>query len=373
MSTSQRSIRTLVSQFVEPLANYNAGLSLEELKRRYNVSKIAKLASNENPFGTSEAVKQILAQPDNLAYYPDPNCTDVRALLAEKLTIDADKLVFGNGSEDLLNILCHIFLEPGEQVLTVVPSFGLHILYPQSCGAEMLIAPMTADLQFDLAKITELLAHKPKLFFIASPSNPVGCSLNADEIQQILEAQSEQTLFVFDEAYYEYAQTDSAYPDALALLAASGKPYILLRTLSKAYSLAGLRMGYGICCSKELASYIDKLRTPFNVNRLAQRAAIAALTDEQHLRETLAWNDRARAQMSAKLRALGLNPAPSHGNFLFVATPLKATDLAQRLLEYGVIIKPWMEAGYEHYIRVSIGSASENEHFIETLTEILQR
>lgn len=372
MPNASPSIHSLVSQHVQPLANYNAGLSLEELKKRYNVTKIAKLASNENPFGTPEAVANVLNDAGNLAYYPDPNCTELRELLAQKFNVDAQSLVFGNGSEDIISIICRVFLEAGDDVLTIVPSFGLHILYPQSCGANVLIAEMTDSLEFDIEKIVQLLqTYQPKLFFIASPSNPVGTALNGGQIQTILDALSDKTLLVFDEAYYEYAQTDADYPDVQQILEHSGKPYILLRTLSKAYSLAGLRVGYGICSEPSIAGYIDKLRTPFNVNRIAQRAAVAALNDTTHLEKTLTWNTQARQTLLEQLNELGISAAQSHGNFLFFKTDFPATELAGELLKHGVIIKPWLEKGYENYLRVSIGTQDENEHFLATLKTII--
>ncbi|CAG9298130.1 histidinol-phosphate transaminase [Celerinatantimonas diazotrophica] len=372
MPNTNASIHSLVSQYVQPLASYNAGLSLEELKKRYNVTKVAKLASNENPFGTSAAVAKVLNDAGNLAYYPDPNCSELRQLLGQKFNVDPQTLVFGNGSEDIISVLCRVFLEAGDNVLTIVPSFGLHILYPQSCGANVLIAEMSDTLEFDIEKIVQQLqTHQPKLFFIASPSNPVGTALSQAEIETILDALTDQTLLIFDEAYYEYAQTDANYPNVQQILEQSGKPYVLLRTLSKAYSLAGLRIGYGICSEPSIAGYIDKVRTPFNVNRIAQKAAIAALNDATHIEKTLTWNDQARQTLSEQLNELGIQPAKSLGNFLFFKTDYPAIELAQKLLKHGVIVKPWLEAGYEHYLRVSIGSQDENEHFLSALKTIL--
>lgn len=366
------SISHLVNKNVSGLGAYNAGLSVDELKAKYQVDQVAKLGSNENPFPTSIAVTNVLQEDDNLGHYPDPYCKSLTKALADKLAVPAESIVVGNGSEDLIGIISRVFIEPGDKVMTVVPSFGLHILYPKACGATVLIAEMTAQLKFDIEKIVTMLSvEKPKLFFIASPSNPVGCSLNQEDIKAILHHLSDDTLLVFDEAYYEYAKDDADYPDVLSILKASGKPFVLLRTFSKAYSLAGLRVGYGVFYPTALADYTHKLRTPFNVNRIAQKAAVVALSDDAHLSKTMAWNRLARDQMMSELIALGLSPEVSKGNYLFFATDWHGTELAKRLLRYGVIVKPWLEEGYQQYIRVSIGTEMENQLFITSLREIL--
>ncbi len=371
--SSALSVDHLVNKNVIGLGAYNAGLSVEELKKKYQVEKVAKLASNENPFPTSAVVLKALQSADNLSHYPDPYCKALGSALAQDLDVSEESIVVGNGSEDLLSIISRVFVEVGDKVMTVVPSFGLHISYPVACGAKMLIAHLTDDLEFDLDKITTMLrTEKPKLFFIASPCNPVGCSLNGIEVQRIIDSVSHETLLVFDEAYYEYAKDDEDYPDVLSLLKASGKPFVLLRTFSKAYSLAGLRVGYGVFYPTELAAYVHKLRTPFNVNRYAQKAAIAALHDHENLEKTIAWNNVERKKMASELIRLGLSPQPSKGNYLFFATDWNGAELAQRLLSYGVIIKPWLEEGYEEYVRVSIGAKEENEQFIHCLSKILQ-
>lgn len=368
------SIDHLVNRYVAKLGKYNAGLSIEGLKARFQVDRVAKLGSNENPFPTSSSVMKALSRAGDLSHYPDANCSLLRKKIADKLTVAEESLVFGNGSEDLISIISRALINEGDKVMTIVPSFGLHILYPTACGAKMVIAPMTAQLEFDIERITSLLrSEKPKLFFIASPSNPVGCSLSQDDVNDILANVSEQTLLVFDEAYYEYAQGELDYPDVLALLKASGKPFVLLRTLSKAYSLAGLRIGYGVFYPVALAEYMNKVRTPFNVNRQAQVAAIAALDDDNHLEKTIHWNHIARKKMQQDLKRLGVSPYESKGNFLFFSTSWLATDLADKLLKFGVIVKPWMEPGYEYFVRVSIGKAEDNQLFITSLASLLGR
>jgi len=362
----------LANQYVLPLSNYNAGLSIEVLKAKYNVSRVSKLGSNENPFGTPESVKQLLKQDQNLAHYPDPTCSEFKKVLSKKLAVDEKSLIIGNGSEDIIAMISHAFIEVKDKVLTVVPSFGLHILYPKSRGAEIIISHMTKNLEFDVPGLCQSLKNEvPKVFFIASPSNPVGCTLTTNQIKQLLDSQQPETIFVFDEAYYEYAVDNDQYPDALNLLQDSKKPFILLRTLSKAYSLAGIRIGYGVCASQKMAMLLDKIRLPFNANKLAQKAAIVALADQAHLKKTISWNNDAKERVFKKLQTLGLQPVPSKGNFLFFKTEFQSIDIAEKLLKQGVIIKPWLEDGYKHFLRVSIGNDEDNEHFITSLEKVL--
>lgn len=361
-------LNALARREVRELASYNAGLSIEAVRERYGLERIAKLGSNENHFGPSpDVVRAVAAEAQQIGLYPDPNCSELRQALAAKFSVDPARLVFGNGSEDLLGIISRVFLDHGDQVVTVLPSFGLHLLYPQAVGAEVVGVPMTADLRIDVDGLLAALSPRTRLLMFSCPSNPVGSALTVDELQRIVDNLGPQTLLVFDEAYFEYAQGAPGYPDCLALLEASSKPYVLLRTLSKAYALAGLRVGYGIVSDPLLADLIDRLRTPFNVNRCAQVAAVAALADEAHLAQTLAHVASERARMMAALQDMGLQPVPSLANFLFFATRFAADAVNAQLLSRGVIVKPWREAGYTDYLRVSVGSVEDNDWFLQQL------
>lgn len=370
--TDANILLTLARREVRGLSSYNAGLSSEAVRQRYALDRIAKLGSNENPFGPSPAViDAITREAKNAGLYPDPNCGELRAALAAKFAVDPRRFVFGNGSEDLLGIISRVFLDHGDQVVTVLPSFGLHILYPQAAGAEVVGVPMGADLRIDVDGLIAAITPRTRLLMFACPSNPVGSALTAAELQRILDAIPAHTLLIFDEAYYEYAKDAPDYPDCMAMLDACGKPYVLLRTLSKAYSLAGLRVGYGIVSDLVLADLIDRLRTPFNVNRCAQAAAVAALADDTHLQRGLDHVAAERTRVDQALREMGLAPAPSLGNFLFFATPFEVEALNEALLSRGAIVKPWREPGYTTYLRVSIGSMEDNDLFLAALKDSL--
>lgn len=357
---------------VRDLASYNAGLGSEAVRKRFGLTRVAKLGSNENPMGPAPAVTPAMTQAcSKIALYPDAGCQALRAALSEKLDVPEDQLVFGNGSEDLLSVISRVFLDHDDEVVTVVPSFGLHFIYPMAAGARVVGVPMTDEGTFDVAGMVAALTPRTRLLMFSCPSNPVGCTLSADELQQLLDALPAQCLLVFDEAYYEYAQWEADYPDCLGLIQASGKPFILLRTFSKAYSLAGLRVGYGIVSDPLLADLINRLRTPFNVNRVAQAAAVAALADDEYLRSCLSHVASERRRVAAALHEQGVATAPSMANFLYFHTPYPAEVINQALLREGVIIKPWREAGYSQYLRVSIGSCEDNDLFLQALASVL--
>jgi histidinol-phosphate aminotransferase len=354
---------------VRGLPTYNAGLSGEFVRARYGVSHVAKLGSNENPRGASAAVLAHLAESTTagtLALYPDPSCSALRALIAERLAVDPEQLLFGNGSEDLLAIAAHTFLAPGDEVITVIPSFGLHIIYPQSVGAKVVTVPMRSDFEFDIDALVAAISPRTRMLIISNPANPVGCAMDVNDMRRLLNAVSPGTLVLWDEAYFEYACDEDGYPDSLAVLRESGLPWLLLRTFSKAYGLAGLRVGYGVASAPELAGLMNRVRTPFNINQIAQQAAAVAFGDQVHVAASVKDARSGREWIRAALIKLGVNPARSRANFLFFDCGEDAARLAGRMLEDGVIVKPWREPGYENCMRVSVGNAADNALFIKS-------
>ena len=373
-------ISALARPQVLQLPAYNAGPSNAAVRERYRIERISRLASNENPFGPSPAVARALSGlAGEVGNYPDANCTALRHAMAERLGVAAGRLVFGDGSEDLVKLLCEVFLGPDDLALTQRPVFGLHEIYPRMMGAGVQLLELNAELGFDVAAWCAALRREPKLAFLPNPSNPVGCMMDAAAFARVLEATSERTVLVVDEAYHEYARHAPGYPDVLAQLAARRGPWIVLRTFSKAWGLAGLRVGYAIASELELAALLDKVRSPFNVNLAAQRAALAALSDAGHMEHAVARTVQLREALAAQLAALaapgqplqGLRLAPSAANFLFMDIGRASAPVAQALLERGVIIKPWKDPGFEHFLRVSVGAAADNQRFVEALLEVL--
>lgn len=356
---------------IRNLPRYNAGLSSEYVRAHYGVHEIAKLGSNENPYGPSPKVKEALEEAIPEIYlYPEPACDSLRALLASRFDVAADRLVFGNGSEDLIAIVAHTFLSPGDRVVTFAPSFGLHVIWPNSVGAEVCAVPAGADYRMDIEQVIAALTPDTRLLMFGNPSNPVGTSIGAGDLRRILAHLPPQTLLVFDEAYLEYASADPTYPDFLAVLKDYETPWLMLRTLSKAYGLAGLRIGYGLASSKDLIDLMDRIRAPFNVNRLAQIAAVAALGDMAYVEDVVRRTIDQREWVRSVLIDVGFESAPSLTNFLFVRAREDAGAVADRLLTLGVIVKPWRERGFSDHVRVSIGTRRENEQFVSAWASV---
>lgn len=356
---------------IEALPKYNAGLTAAAARAASGREFIARLGSNENPHGCSPAVLRALVDHAvDFSRYSDPACEGLRAVLATELGVDPAEIVVGNGSEEMIAAAARAFLTAGADALTVAPCFGLHEIEPLAVGARVAKVPMTAGLEFDVAGLEAALAKAPNLFYLPSPWNPVGAALDGPGLERVIAATSPATMFVLDEAYREF--TTERIPDGLKALRASGKPHIVLRTFSKAFGLAGLRVGYAVCSDARIARMLSVAKTPFNVNAVAQAAAVAALGDAQWMRDSVLQIRAERERVRSALQGMGLPVAPSEGNFLFFDTRRSSTEVAAGLLKRGVIVKPWLEPKYQSFIRASIGSAQENDLFLEALAAVLQ-
>ncbi|AOF92405.1 aminotransferase class I/II-fold pyridoxal phosphate-dependent enzyme [Sinorhizobium sp. RAC02] len=325
------------------------------------------MGSNENPYGTSPAVGAALwgCVPSR---YSDPASAALRGALSEKLGVALDRLVCGNGSEELIAAVCRAYLEPGDRVLTVSPCFGLHEIEPLAAGAQVVKVPMTEDLDFDFAALVAALAEKPKIFFISSPSNPVGRAMSEEALSRLIAATQPGTLFVLDEAYFEFIEAE--FPDGFRVLAQRAEiTWAVLRTFSKAYGLAGLRVGYAVTSDASVARAIRATLTPFNVNAAAQAAAVAALGDTAWMRETTAMLRRDREILATRIRGLGLRVIPSQANFLFIdvvieAWPQFAGNLASK--RYNRQTMDGSRLCQLHY-GLTIGTTKDIERFAQEL------
>jgi histidinol-phosphate aminotransferase len=357
---------------VAALPVYNAGMNVAVARARSGRNDIARLASNENPDGCSPKVMAALASAAFEPWrYADPACAALRDALAKHLSVDAGEIVVGNGSEEMIAAISRAMLVEGTTAVTVSPSFGLHEIEPLAMGAKVVKTPMTGDLRFDLDALVEAIAEGPRVVFVSSPWNPVGPALDRQALDRFVAALAPQTLFVLDEAYFEFADRD--IPDGVRYLRECGVAHIVLRTFSKAYGLAGLRVGYAVCSDPEISRVVSVAKPPFNVNAAAQLAAIAALSDQAWMQESIARIRRERERVSSALKAMAIRVADSQTNFVFFETARESTDLAAALLGDGIIVKPWREAGYERFIRATIGSPAENSRLIESLANHLPR
>lgn len=251
----------------------------------------------------------------------------------------------------------------------MTPSFGLHEIEPLAAGARVTKVPMTTDMGFDIPALEAALATGPALFFLPSPSNPVGAALTRSELDRLVAATRPQTLFVLDEAYFEYMEEGQT--DGMTLVRSGNFPSIVLRTFSKTYGLAGLRVGYATCFNPEIARIVAAAKPPFNVNAAAQVAAVAALADQQWMKQSVERIKTERARLARGLDELGVFTASSQTNFLFFRTTLPSEHIAKALLSDGIIVKPWREAGYENWVRVTIGTPKQNDRVLASLNHIL--
>ncbi|MEQ3625061.1 MAG: histidinol-phosphate transaminase [Celeribacter sp.] len=369
--TMRDPLNGLVRPELLALADYNAGVSLEKMRAELGLDRVVKLDSNENPLSCSPAVgPAIQAVQDRIFRYPDREELCLRAALSRDLGVEPDRLAFTAGSEDLVSILFRMVLRPGEEVLTVVPAFGLYEICAQHASARTRKLPFNPDWSFPVEAVVEALADNPRILVICTPCNPVGAAITLDDLDRVLTAVGPDTLVVLDEAYVEFMD-DATRGQHFERLKAHDGPWMALRTFSKAYGLAGLRIGYGIAHHPALAGAVYKVRSPFNVSATALAGAEAAYGDQAHVAATRDFVAGERDRVAAALRELGLAPAPSQGNFVFFDCGRPARALADWLRGQGVLIKPWHEADYDTYARVTIGRAEDNDVFLATLRRAL--
>ena len=360
------SICDLALNCVTKLQPYVPGKPIEELERELGISNIVKLASNENPQGPSDKVLTAITEASNeLTRYPDGNGFVLKSALADKYTLNTNQITLGNGSNDVLELIARAFVSPDEEVLFSQHAFAVYPIVTQAIGAQAVISP-ARDYGYDLQAMSSLISKKTKLIFIANPNNPTGTYLNGKELEEFVSQVSEQTLVVLDEAYVEYGEQDidtvswlDKYPNL-----------IITRTFSKAYGLAGLRVGYALS-HPDVADLLNRIRQPFNVNSFALAAATVALSDDDYIAQTKQFNDDGMAQLIAGFDALGLSYIPSKGNFITVDVKRNGEEVFTDLLQQGVIVRPVANYGLPKHIRVSIGLRAENQRFLDALGQIL--
>ncbi len=367
----------LAPPYIRAIAPYQPGKPIAELERELGISGIVKLASNENPLGASPlAVAAMHAAISDIARYPDGSGFDLKNALSARYQIECACIVLGNGSNDLLELAARAFLAPGDKVVYSDHAFAVYALATQAAGATGISVPATKGFGHDLsAMLQAVVQHKVKMVFIANPNNPTGTFLGAAELLDFMRAVPPQVLVVLDEAYNEYLPQNLRY-DSVSWLR-DFPNLIISRTFSKAYGLAGLRVGYALA-GESIADMLNRVRQPFNVNSVAQAAAVAALQDESFVRRTCELNQSGMEQITQGLTRLGLEYIPSYGNFVccHIANPTQsgkkgAGPMYRRLLELGIIVRPIANYGMPDYLRVSIGLKSENEKFLSALAQAL--
>jgi histidinol-phosphate aminotransferase len=358
-----------VPAHIRAIAPYQPGKPISELAREMGIeeSQIVKLASNENPLGMSPLARQAMQRElDVLAPYPDGNGFGLKSALAARLGVGLDQIVLGNGSNDVLDMVARVFLTQGTSAVFAQHAFAVYPLATLAAGAAGIEVP-ARNFGHDLAAMQAAISADTRVIFIANPNNPTGTLLAAEALHAFLKSVPEHVAVVLDEAYGEYLDAGEQAPSVAWL--AEFPNLIVTRTFSKAYGLAGLRVGYALA-RREVADLLNRVRQPFNVNSLALAAASAALGDAEFLVRSKAVNDAGMAQLTAGFARLGLEWIPSRGNFVSVKVG-DAAAVFQALLRQGVIVRPVANYGMPDYLRVSIGLAGQNERFLEVLAEIL--
>jgi len=359
------SLRRVVKPHVPGLRPYVPGKPTWELERELGIEGAVKLASNESPLGPSpRAVAAVREAAGEVHRYPDGASFALRAKLADRLGVAPGQLVFGCGADEVLELLAKAFLGPGDEAVFAWPSFAMYPIVVQGMGATPVRVPLDAGYAHDLPAMAEAVTERTRLVVVCNPNNPTGTSVGAAAFDAFAAALPETAVLVVDEAYADFARRPD-FPDAKAWVARRPGT-IVLRTFSKLYGLAGLRVGYGVA-DPELADYLERVRHPFNVNRLAEVAALAALDDEEHAERSRRTNAEGVDLLSCELPKLGFDVWPTDANFMLVRGPERTYEA---LLREGVIVRPLAGFGMPEHLRVSIGLPEENAKLVDALRRL---
>jgi len=358
----------LANEHILGIAPYEPGKPIEELERELGIHNAIKLASNENPLPPSDRVQRaILAALNHLNRYPDGSGFYLRQALAKKHGASPDQIVLGNGSNELIELLVRAFLRPGDEAVVPHPSFVVYPMIVQAAGGVRVMV-MLKEHRLDLEAMARAITPMTKVVFIANPNNPTATIVTADEVERFMTRVPERTIVVFDEAYIEFALGPD-FPDTLNYVK-QGRKVAVLRTFSKAASLAGLRVGYGVADADAIA-LMNRIRQPFNVNSLAQAAALAALEDDGHILECVRMIEAGRHFLYDEFKTLGVQYVPARANFILVDVGRSAADIYQKLLHEGVIVRPMTPFGMETALRITVGTPEENRKLVKALRRVL--
>jgi histidinol-phosphate aminotransferase len=358
----------LATTGVQKISPYQPGKPIEELERELGIHDIIKLASNESPLGCSPLVLTAIESGMNeLALYPDGNGFVLKKALSDFYHRPMEEITLGNGSNDILEFVARAFLTVGDEAIYAQHSFAVYPLVVQAVGATGITVP-AKNWGHDLAAMAAAITPKTRIIFIANPNNPTGTWVEKDELDAFFKTVPENVLVVLDEAYGEYVDTPG-FPDGLDYLSRYSN-VIVSRTFSKAYGLAGLRVGYAFA-HPDITNVLNRVRQPFNVNALALRAAVAALSDQSFVARARALNTEGMRKMTAGIEALGLSVIPSRGNFLCIDLKREGLPVYEALLRKGVIVRPVANYGMPNFLRVTIGTKAENQRFLTALHAVL--
>ena len=359
----------IVPDYIRKLQPYKPGKPISELERELGIRDSIKLASNENPLGPSplaiDAVRRALSE---LHLYPDGSCYYLRMALARELRVKPEEIAFGNGSNEVIELVVRTLVHGDEEIIYAWPSFVIYRLLATALDLTAHEVPLK-DHTHDVRAMLERVSGKTKAIIVANPNNPTGTLIGAEDYLYLLDHVPPAVFILADEAYFEYI-ADPNYPNSIQLRREHPN-LIPIRTFSKAYGLAALRVGYGIM-NAEICDYVNRIREPFNVNHLAQVAAEAALHDVEHVGRSVAVVRQGLAYLYRQLDRLGASYVPSHANFILVEAPISAEEAASRMQREGVIVRPMAGFGMPRHLRVTVGTAEQNERFIDAFSRAIR-
>jgi len=362
-------MKRLTRESIESLVPYPPGKPIEELERELGIRGSIKLASNENPLGPSPmAIQAILDHVQKIHRYPDGSGFYLKSRLSSALHLPQEQIIIGNGSNELIELIVRTFLIPGEQVIQAFPTFLVYEKIVAGAGGKMVSVPLK-HFKLDLQAIADAVTSETKIIFLNNPNNPTGSALSEQEMAGFLSVVPQDVVVVLDEAYIDFV-SDPSVARGLDLLSHHAL-FVVLRTFSKLYGLAGLRIGYGFG-SEKVIDYMNRVRQPFNVNTLAQAAATAALDDTEFVSRTLKTVREGLAYLYDELDRLGLEYLPTQTNFFLIKAPFGGRKTYELMLKEGVIVRAMDAYGLGDYIRINVGLPQENERFVTTLREMLK-
>lgn len=357
---------------IKNITPYPPGKPLDELEREYGVTDSIKLASNENPLGPSPlAVRAMKRSLEGVHRYPDGSGYYLTRALADHLNVEADQLVLGNGSNEIIEFLVKAFVREGDEVVTSHPSFLMYQKFVQIRGGVNRVLPLK-EMHHDLEAVLEAVTEKTKLIFIDDPNNPTGTYINKEKLARFLDSVPESVIVVLDQAYVDFMEPDLVTPVESLIARKEGRcSTVLLRTFSKAYGLSGLRVGFGLM-AKEVAQCLHKVRQPFNINSLGQIGSLAALGDTEYFAETIRATRTGMRYLMGRLETMGCTCYPSQTNFFLIDVSREADPLYEAMLYKGVIVRSMRAYGFPTFIRLTVGTDEENERFLKALSEVME-
>jgi len=354
---------------IAALTPYVPGKPIEELKRELSLPRAIKLASNENPLGASPLAQEAIRDAtDAVHFYPDGGAFYLKQGLSSHLDVEPAEILVANGSNEAIELIVRTFGSDGARAVVSAHSFVIYKLASLAARVAVDEVPMKDDLHFDLEAMAAAVTPSTRFVFLANPNNPTGTYFGQEALESFLDAVPDDVIVVLDEAYFEFVDA-ADYPDGIALRGHHPN-LVILRTFSKCYGLAGLRLGYGVLPAA-LNDYIERVRAPFNTNLIAQRACLAALGDTEFVKQSVAHTIRAREQLAEGVRSLGLRAVPSVTNFVLVELPIPASTVFEALLHKGVIVRPMAGYGLPNHVRISVGLEEEIDECIEALGAVL--